>query len=167
MERKYHRVWKTARAGVVLLLLFIAVMTVFLTRSKEKSLLLTDGDTGEKIASFSLGEDGRFAVSFIHSVNKSTVEEWYEARQDGIYVVACRYYAFGAGVATEVVPPQKLEFLDDGSMLITGFDTKVDELSYIVGTVSDHILIIGEEKISLREVCGKNRTVHFSLTNGS
>jgi hypothetical protein len=41
-------------------------------------------------------------------------------------------------------------------MLITGFNITFRELNYIVGTVSDHLLIIGDETLSLGELCGRN-----------
>ena len=74
------------------------------------------------------------------------------------------YYGFGAGVQTELEEGQKLEYGDDGSMIITGFDRKMDDLIYFVGTVSDHMLTLQEgEEISLRDLCGRNAMVRFSL----
>ena len=74
------------------------------------------------------------------------------------------YYGFGAGVQTELEEGQKLEYGDDGSMIITGFDRKMDDLVYFVGTVSDHILTLEDgEEISLRDLCGRNAMVRFSL----
>jgi hypothetical protein len=49
-------------------------------------------------------------------------------------------------------------------MIITGFDKKMDDLVYFVGTVSDHTLTLGDgEEISLRDLCGRNAMVRFSL----
>jgi hypothetical protein len=56
---------------------------------------------------------------------------------------------------------QILEYGDDGSMIVSGFERRMDNLSYIVGTVSDHTLYINNESISLRELCGRNATVRF------
>ena len=64
-------------------------------------------------------------------------------------------------MATEIEDGQKLSYTDDGKMLISGFDRKIEHLSYIVGTVSDHVLEINGEEISLRELCGRNSVVHF------
>jgi hypothetical protein len=50
---------------------------------------------------------------------------------------------------------------DGDAVLISGFSTSFKELNYIVGTVSDHLLIIKDEVISLRELCGKN--AHISV----
>ncbi len=101
---------------------------------------------------------------FVHSVNKSPVSDYYEIRSDGIYVVKTVYYGFGAGVQTELEEGQKLEYGDDGSMIITGFDKRMDNLIYFVGTVSDHTLTLNDgEQISLRDLCGRNAMVRFDI----
>ncbi|NLE26319.1 MAG: DUF1850 domain-containing protein, partial [Clostridiaceae bacterium] len=66
------------------------------------------------------------------------------------------------GVQTEIEEGQTLEYGEDGSMIISGFDRPMDDLSYIVGTVSDHILEINGNSVSLRELSGRNTTVRFS-----
>ena len=87
-----------------------------------------------------------------------------QIRPDGIYVVKTVYYGFGAGVQTELEAGQKLEYGDDGSMIITGFDRKMNDLVYYVGTVSDHTLTLEDgEVISLRDLCGRNAKVRFAL----
>jgi hypothetical protein len=140
---------------VAAVLIFVAVVP------KNGKLVLSDGDTAEVYAKYDVQEGDRFSVSFIHSVNKSRVKEVYEIKSDGIYLEECIYSAFGAGVATEVEEGQTLTYNDDGEMVISGFNRKIDALSYIVGTVSDHILEINGEEISLRELCGRNSVVHF------
>ncbi len=124
-------------------------------------LLLKDGDTGKVLAEYPLSEGEEFSVTFIHSVNNSPVTDVYEFRGAGIFVVRTIYYSFGAGVQSEVGEGQVLEFGDDGSMIVSGFERQINNLSYIVGTVSDHTLFINDESFSLRELCGQNTTVRF------
>ena len=125
-------------------------------------LILKNGDTGKTLAVFRIEEGIEFSVTFVHSVNKSPVTDVYEIQSGKIYVVRTIYYSFGAGVQTEIEEGQNLEYGEDGSMIISGFNRPIDKLSYIVGTVSDHILKINGETVSLRELCGRNTTVRFS-----
>jgi hypothetical protein len=111
--------------------------------------------------SFPVRDGDEFSVTFVHSVNKTPVTDVYQIRSGKIYVARTIYYAFGAGVQTELAAGQKLEYGQDGSMIVSGFNRLMDSLSYIVGTVSDHTLQIGEDRISLRELCGRNTTVRF------
>ncbi|NLM37610.1 MAG: DUF1850 domain-containing protein [Firmicutes bacterium] len=124
-------------------------------------LVLKNGETGQLIRVFPVQEGDEFSVTFIHSVNQSPVTDVYQIRSDGIYVVRTIYYAFGAGVQSELAEGQSLGYGADGAMIVSGFNRRLGPLSYIVGTVSDHTLQIGGEVISLREICGRNTTVHF------
>lgn len=137
------------------------VATILFNRNKIK-LEVVDAVNGEVYISKNIALGDEFSVEFIHSVNKSPVEDFYQIREDGIYVVRTKYYGFGAGVQTELEEGQKLEYEDNGSsMVITGIDKKMDNLQYIVGTVSDHVLRLGKEEISLRDTCGRNTRVKF------
>ena len=51
-------------------------------------------------------------------------------------------------------------------MIITGYDITYDPLRYCVGTVSDHILTLGGEEISLRNMCGRSVRVVFETVTG-
>ena len=104
--------------------------------------MLENTQTGGIIRQFPLEAGDGFAVTFIHSVNKSPVSDFYEVREDGIYVVKTVYYGFGAGVQTELGEGQVLTYGEDGSMIITGFDLRMNDLIYAVGTVSDHVLAL-------------------------
>lgn len=124
-------------------------------------LILRNGDTGKMYAAYPVNEGDEFSVTFVHSVNQSPVTDVYVIRSGALYVTRTIYYSFGAGVQSQIEPGQTLQYGADGSMIVSGFERQLDNLSYIVGTVSDHILSIGEESVSLRELCGRNATVRF------
>ena len=125
-------------------------------------LVLRNGDTKEEFARFRVSEGDEFSVTFIHSVNQYPLTDVYQIRNHKIYVVRTIYNNFGAGVQTEIEPGQKLEYGENREMIVSGFDREMPWLSYIVGTVSDHILTVNGEEISLRELCGRNSKVEFS-----
>ncbi len=151
---------KRILAGAALVLIVASSVFLYFVFSTP-CILLKDGDTGQVFAYYPAKEGDEFSVTFIHSVNNSPVTDVYEIRDDKIFVIRTIYYSFGAGVQTEVGEEQTLEYGEDGSMIVSGFEKQLDSLSYIVGTVSDHILEIGNESISLRELCGRNATVQF------
>ncbi|MGE4214427.1 MAG: DUF1850 domain-containing protein [Anaerotignaceae bacterium] len=142
----------------------VAALLVFLLLNTGEAVLqLRDGESGKIYAKYEAYEGMTFSVSFIHSVNKSCVKETYEIKEGSIYLESCLYSDFGAGVATEVEEGQTLTYTEDGEMLLSGFNRRIDGLSYIVGTVSDHILEVEGEEISLRDLCGRNSTVRFEV----
>jgi len=146
---------------MMLVILAAAFIVITLCCEWTDCLTLTNGENGCVIAVYPMEEGERFSVGFVHSVNRSPVIDVYEVRSDGIYVMETIYYGFGAGVQTEIEPGQTLSYGDDGEMIVSGFDLKIPTLSYIVGTVSDHTLTIGDTEISLRDLCGRNCQVVF------
>ena len=150
--------------AAVLILVYAVLAAAFAYHNQSGCLVLSSVKTGEVYARYPVHASDTFSIGFVHSVNKSPVTDYYEIRPDGIYVVKTVYYGFGAGVQTELEEGQKLEYGDDGSMIITGFDKRIDDLVYFVGTVSDHTLTLEDgTEISLRTLCGRNAKVRFSL----
>ena len=145
-----------------IMVVVIAAILTFVLRSGDY-LVLRNGDTNEEIARFRVSEGDEFSVTFIHSVNQYPLTDVYEIRDHKIYVVRTIYNNFGAGVQTEIEDGQKLEINENGEMVVSGFDMEMPWLSYIVGTVSDHTLTLHEKEISLRELCGRNTKVAFSV----
>jgi hypothetical protein len=130
--------------------------------AKEKSLVLSNADTGEVYASYPLAEGDTFGVEFIHSVNKSPVRDIYEIRDGAIWNTQCIYYGFGAGVEEILLEGETLTYGDNGEMIVSDIDTQMDHMVLVVGTISDHTLYIGDETVSLRDLCGRSSKVLFS-----
>ena len=145
-------------------ILVIAAVALFvLPRLRAPGLVLTDRDTGRVCARYPLEDGESFSVTFRHSVNKSDVTEIYQRRGKEIWQTGCVYYGFGAGVAEELDPSWTLEMGADGEMILGNIEQRMGDLTYVVGTVYDHILRIGEKSVVLNELCGKNCKVHFSI----
>ena len=142
----------------------VTAVTLFLAScSSAMRLAVYDTQTNKTYRTFEVSEGTEFSVEFIHSVNKSPVIDVYCIRDGNIVVDRTIYSAFGAGVQTEIEEGQTLEYDEDGNMVVSGFNIIFPEVKYIVGTVSDHILRIEGEYISLTELCGKNAHIAFKL----
>ncbi len=148
-------------AAAILVVAAAAVLAVFLLR--EPKLVLSNDETGKVYSRLPLKDGDSFSVTFRHSVNKSDVTEIYQRRGREIWLTGCVYYGFGAGVAEVLEPGWTLENGDNGEMIIGNIEMKMNDLTYIVGTVYDHILEINGERIVLNDLCGKNAKVHFSI----
>ncbi|MDO5703008.1 MAG: DUF1850 domain-containing protein [Lachnospiraceae bacterium] len=152
------RIYRTA--AVVLITMAAAAAVFFYLHSGYR--VLTNAKSGAEYARYFVRDGDSFSVGFVHSVNKSPLTDYYELRSGKIYVEKTVYYGFGAGVQTEIEEGQKLEYGEDGSMIVSGFDREIPDLIYIVGTVSDHTLTVNEGPgISLRDMCGRNAMVRF------
>ena len=147
---------------VVAIIVVIIATTIFHMNHTGDCLILWNGRTGNILESYPMEEGGEFSVRFKHSVNKSPVEDRYRIENGEIVVYETVYYNFGAGVQTELEEGQVLTYGEDGSMIISGFDKPIAELSYNVSPVYDHILRVNGEEVSLRSLCGEDRFVSFS-----
>ena len=148
-------------AAAILVVAAVTLLGVLLLR--EPGLTLSDEESGKVFARLPLKDGDSFSVTFRHSVNKSDVTEIYQRRGREIWLTGCVYYGFGAGVAEVLEPGWTLDKGDNGEMIIGNIEMKMHDLTYIVGTVYDHILDINGEKIIPNELCGKNAKVSFSI----
>ena len=144
-----------------------AALCVFLLKGKSEPapghsavLEILDAASGKVYGRWSLNDIGEFAVEFIHSVNQSPVRETFNVTGKEIRPVSTHFYSFGAGMQTDLEEGQTIS-RDGDALIISGFNRAFVELNYIVGTVSDHLLLVNGETISLRDLCGKN--AHITL----
>lgn len=142
----------------------VTAVTLFLSSCSEAlHLVVYDTETNKIYRTFEVSEGSEFSVEFIHSVNKSPVVDVFVIKDREIVADRTVYSAFGAGVQTFVEDGQTLEYDEHGNMVVSGFNIVFPEVKYIVGTVSDHVLRIEGESISLTELCGKNAHIAFKL----
>jgi hypothetical protein len=128
-------------------------------------LVLSDEKTGKTYGEWEAPEGKEFAVEFIHSVNNSPVREMFRVEGGVIHGEAVRFFSFGAGMQSTLEEGERF-FRDGEGMIITGTGRTWEELRYIVGTVSDHVLFIGDECVGLRDLCGRNAQVVFRIRTG-
>ena len=126
---------------------------LFVICSKPGYLEIRYTDTGKVLVKLPLNEYDEFVIEFIHSVNKSPVRETYRIEGGRIRLQNVRLYSFGAGFS-DLNEMQKLS-RDGDAMVISGFNVSYKELNLITGTASDHVLLVNNEIINLRELSGK------------
>ena len=163
-------------------LLFLVSCKSFNTNSTSKnidniSLIIYNSDVvdfnnkafnkNDIYSTFPLKKNDTFSIEFMHSVNRSPVVEYYKFDDNNdIYVYKTIYYNFGAGVPTEITGNERLTYGDDGSIIIDNIDKKIDNLTYYLSNIYDHVLKINDKyPISLWDVCGKNKIITIKIIN--
>ncbi len=161
-----HRKHLAAKAAAIILIIAAAFLIIAPT---GHYLTLRNRDTGALYARYRIKEGERFSVTFVHSVNNYPLTDTYEIENGHIFVEETTYCSFGAGVQTELNPGEVLDkvYLDrpdyrGWAMVIRNIHQNRDNVGYIVGTVSDHVLSIGGQDVSLRALCGRNAPVRFN-----
>jgi len=157
---------RSKRYLIIAFVFFAAITILFLLTGKSgsKAIEITNTDTGKAYFRANVEDGGEFAVEFIHSVNNSPVRETFKVEGKLIRPASVRFFSFGAGMQTELEEGMSMA-RDGNAMVITGFSRAYSELNYIVGTVSDHLLMLNGQTISLRELCGKNAHVTIRVKN--
>lgn len=149
----------------ILIIVFTVSIIFFISKSlfdNNRTLMISDSVSGQVYGKWHLKENDEFAIEFIHSVNNSPVREIFVIEGRKIRIDSVRFYSFGAGILTDL--GENLHYFRNGdAMVISGYDTLLKELNCIVGTVSDHLLFIGDDAISLRELCGRNAHIVISV----
>ena len=144
-------------------MIIITAAAVLVSNLSTPYLVVYVSDTNTRYITQKADEGLMFSVEFIHSVNQTPLKDTYIIENGQIRAYSTTYRSFGAGVQTALDEGQKMTYDENGNMVITGFDITYDPLRYIVGTVSDHILTINDNEISLRDLCGRNAKVVFEI----
>ena len=131
-------------------------------RAEFRILEIRDTGSGKVYGKWRLEKAGEFSIEFVHSVNQSPVRETFAVEGGMIRPKTVRFSSFGAGMQSDLEEGQKLS-RDGDAMIISGFNALFTELHYIVGTVSDHLLLINGETLSLRDLCGRNAQITLRL----
>ncbi|GHT60981.1 hypothetical protein FACS1894109_19170 [Spirochaetia bacterium] len=140
----------------------IAALTITVCVFLPPRLVIVETESGRIFWQRKIHRGDEFAVEFIHSVNQTPVRDTFRIEGRNITPVSTLFYNFGAGMQTDLSEGQQLTRRGD-ALVISGFTQTFKELNFIVGTVSDHIFFFGEEKISLRDLCGRNAHLTFRV----
>lgn len=154
----------------LLLLITVAVAVILAVSalfahslSAKRTLVLSDEDTGQIYLELSIRDGDNFSVGYTHSVHLTPVIETYEVRDTDIYVVAAKFYTFGAGMQTDYPEGVTYTYDDDGAISLTGYNTLCKDLIYCVSKLYDHTLTCNGQEYSLGALCGKGTLVRFEI----
>ena len=149
--------------------IFLIIISHGNVRSKVyeyATIEIADSVSGRVYGKRLIKNNDQFSIEFIHSVNNSLVQEFFRVEGKEIHSEKVRFHSFGAGMLSDMEEGIIMNQEDD-AMVISGFNRSFSELNYIVGTVSDHILVINKERISLRDLCGRNSHVSLYISRGA
>ena len=140
----------------------LAASALLLIFGKTQYLVLINERTGVVLYEVKAPDGTEFSIEFIHSVNKSPVKEYYIVADGRIYLTAVRYESFGAGIPSELEDGQTMR-LEDGTMLITGYDRHIPRLCYFISRTEGHALDIGAVKIMLDTLDAPGEPILFTI----
>ena len=95
-------------------------------------------------------EKKEFIISYIHSVNRGRVRDYYIIKSKYIILSKTRFMSYGAGIPE---PEKRQKFRETEDYIeISDINRKIDNLYLFVGTIANHKIEIDEKKIELKEI---------------
>ncbi|AKG73068.1 DUF1850 domain-containing protein [Salinicoccus halodurans] len=146
--------------GVVLISCLVILLYVY----RPSYLVVAEYETGETLYETRVDQGERFAITYIHSVERSPVKEVFEVRNEEIYTMESHTESFGAGM------PYNGEDVEmkNGKFIIRNIDRKVHGGSLKVrpSSVFPHHIEIGGSTITISEApySGKNLEIKVVRT---
>lgn len=133
----------------------------------NKKLSFYDTKTNKKITSIDINKQATFSISFIHSVNKTNIIDYYSFdNNNSIILDKTNYKSFGAGVPTEINNTETFKKENDGSYTIENINKNLGTITLYLSDIYEHILKINEEReYHLWDLIGKRELVEIKIEN--
>lgn len=145
--------------------LTLVIVTVLLLVPISRQLIVTDDQTGEVLYSTSIEPGQTFSIKYIHSVNKSPVEDIFDiSHSNRIVLKKTIFRSFGAGIPYELEDGQSLDVMGD-RIEISNINKRIDRFLLKIGTVAEHTLCIKGREIRMDSLAGPMRTVRLEAQN--
>jgi len=146
-----------------LLLITIAVLIIAsLFIPMFNMLTITDAESGKIVFADKAFDNMEFYTSFIHSVNRMPVYEYYRIVDKHFVVYKTSFYSYGAGMPDYADYKQK-PVLKDGMVHIDNLNIKMDSFSIFVGRVANHSLHIDNKVYKLSDFIEPGKTARFKI----
>lgn len=133
----------------------------------QSKFTISNGNTDEIVYIGNLEDYTTFHISFIHSVNRTAVREYYKIEEDKFILYKAEFYSYGAGMSDgSDLPNSKLSHGEDG-LVILDFNNKFKKITYYVGTIADHTLYFGDKELMLKDILEPQDPAVFKIKNVS
>ncbi|MFC3419571.1 DUF1850 domain-containing protein [Salinicoccus hispanicus] len=118
-------------------------------------------ETDAVLYSAAVEEGERFAVTYIHSVERSPVKEVFEVRGTDVYTMESHTESFGAGMPYE---GDEVE-MEDGKFIIRNINRRVHGgvLRIRPSSVFPHHIELGDDRITISEAPYKGRNLEIKV----
>ncbi|APW97281.1 hypothetical protein CHINAEXTREME_05615 [Halobiforma lacisalsi AJ5] len=147
MTRAIHR--RTAVVFLALLgataLLAGVVVGVGTALTADATLVVEHADGGDRVLEVPVDEGTEVTVSYMHSVEKTPVEDIYVVDDGALRMDRMVFVSHGAGLPSDA----DIEETDDGFVVYP--DGTYERLNVVPGEIAGHELIVGDERYDLVE----------------
>lgn len=149
------------RAVLKFILMFIIVTIIFFM-PVFNMFTITDNESGKIVYLNKVSNIDNFYISFIHSVNRMPVNEYYRIINNQFTIYKTTFYSYGAGMPDFEDLGQK-PILKDGMVYIDNLNINMDSFSIFVGRVANHSLNFSNKTYYLSQLVRQGKSVLFKI----
>jgi len=148
-----------ARKSALVPLILLLILLIILFPMFPHLVLSHDNDI---VWCKPIKRDEKFVIRYIHSVNKSPVED--SIRWNGKKLIICEtlYQSYGAGIPNEPEDSQTFTWTDKG-LLLSNINLERYSIDLFVGTIADHYLIYRDREYQLKKLAGEQILLNISV----
>lgn len=110
---------------------------------------ITNGRNNKIILIESLDEFQYFNLTFIHSVNKTPVKEYYRIEGDKFVLYKAEFSSYGAGMSDGSDFEEAKISYGEGGEIFLDLQEEFESITYYVGTIAQHTLYSKNRKVEL------------------
>lgn len=137
------------------------VLILLLVTPMIPVLCVEEATTGEIKTLFTPSPDQEFYVEFTHSVNRTTVREYYELRAGKIVLTRAEYTSFGAGMPEVPETEGSTLSMRDGVLRLDKINQPMPDFIYRIGTIAGHTLHIGGQVVPFTSIAPPQTALRF------
>lgn len=138
---------------LIIIIFFIPMFNMF---------TITEAESGTVVYVNKLLNMREFYISFIHSVNRTPVNEYYKIINNQFVVYKTTFYSYGAGMPDFEDLGQK-PILKDGMVCIDNLNINMESFSVFVGTIANHSLNFNNKTYFLSQFVKPGKSVIFKI----
>lgn len=146
-----------------ILFVFVIILIVIFFIPLIEQFTVANGNTNNIVFYDSVDKYENFYISFIHSVNKTSVNEYYKIEGNKFVVYKTTFYSYGAGMPEVSENPGAGIKFNDGFVEIDNINRRLDQFSYMVGTIAGHTLNIDNESFKLEKYVEPQEPALFKI----
>ena len=134
---------------------FILLTIIILFVPLIEQFTISNGNTNRIVFIGSIDDFENFHISFLHSVNRTPVNEFYKINKNKFIVYKTTFYSYGAGMENGTYK--------DGMIEINDIDLELKEFIYMVGTYAEHTLYSNNINFKLEKFIEQQQPALFQI----
>ena len=143
---------------------FLVLAVILINMPMFGRFTISNGKTGNIVYMDSISNAEEFVVSFMHSVNRTPVNEFIKIQGNKFLVYKTTFYSYGAGMPEYDAQSKQKVTIDNGLVQIENIDRELDNFTYMVGTYADHTLSYKDNSMKLSEFIQPQDPAFFSIS---